>query len=135
MTALEIFARDAHPSIRLRTRRVADLMVMAPQIVERDVHPHLDVAEESKARIRRRLGVDPRDVLDLFVIGGDPVAHQAVRRGQTVVHVDLDDHLPLFQELLGGVESSGTRADDRHTQRLGFRTRLRHPWLLAESRR
>ena len=105
--------------VGLRAGRKQHLVVVLLQIGEREVRAELDVAEEAEARVRRDCVVGPGDGLDLRVIGRDAVAHQPVRRGQPVEHVDLDRRSSaLLEEMLGGVERRGPGADDGDAQRL-----------------
>src|SRR5215510_3882425 len=101
MTALEVLTRYAHAPVGLRARREDDLMVVTPEVRQRDVLSEIDRAIEAEARI-----------------GRDPGAHEPVGRGQPVDHVDLDDDALMLQEVIRRVVAGRSRADDGNAQRM-----------------
>jgi hypothetical protein len=116
----QVLARDAHAPIGLRADRVDDRVVAGVQVVVGELGAVLDVAEEAKLGVRRGLLVDAADRLDVGVVGRYPAAHQAPRRGQAVVDVDLDVHVRMrlaLEEVPGGVEARWARSHDRNPQR------------------
>ena len=127
MTVSEILARNAHPSIRLRAGRVEDHVVVGAQIVDGDVTPEFDAAIEPESRICRHLVEARRDRLDLLVIGRHAGPNQPVRRRDAVVHVDLDHESRLAEEVVGGVVSGRTGADDGDAEWGAFAAGTRHP--------
>ncbi len=68
MTPLQVLTGDVHPPVGLRTGRIADLMVVPPQLGQRDVRPDIDVAEEAEVGVLRRLREYAGHVLDLLVV-------------------------------------------------------------------
>src|SRR6185436_12856914 len=87
---------------------VDDGVIALEQLLARDVAAQGDAAEEAEARLGGRLLVDPRDRLELRMVGRDARAHEPERRRQRVVEVDLP---ALLQELVGGVEAGWAGAD------------------------
>ena len=105
-----ILARDAEPVVVRGPDRVHDRVIALEQLGAGDVRAQLDAAEEPKARLGRRLVVDPRDRLDLRVVRSDTGADQPERRRQRVDQVDLEAGV---EQLIGGVEAGRTGADHR----------------------
>jgi hypothetical protein len=114
--AREVFTGDAQRTVRRRAGGVDDRVVVGEQILARDVLAETDVAEEAKARVGGGLLVDPRDRLDLRVVGGHAGAHQPPGCGQALEHVDLEiDGMParprVLEQVSGGVEAGRPGAD------------------------
>ncbi len=109
-TAGERFTGDAERPVGGRAGGVDDGVVALKQLLTRDVCPEFDVSEEAEARVQRGLLVDAHDGLDLGMVGRDAGAHEAVRRGQALEHVDVE--VAFLEQMAGGVEAGGTGADD-----------------------
>ena len=107
----EVFAGDAEGTVDGRAGGVDDRVVVGEQVLARDVHAEVDVAEEAEARVGGGLLVDAGDGLDLGMVGGDARADQAPGRGQALEHVDLELSRAVLQQVPGGVEAGGSRAD------------------------
>ena len=116
--AREVLTGDVHPPVGLRAEGVDDRVVELGQLVVGDVAPHLDVAEEAKARTLRDPLERARDGLDLRVVGRDTEPDEAPRRRQPVEHVHLDCRLLAREQRSGRVEARRPRADDRNTKRM-----------------
>ncbi len=86
----KVLAGDAHAAVGLGAGGVDDLVVVRPEILERDVLPQLDVAEEAEPGMRGRLVEGSGDVLDLLVVRSHSEADQSVRRRQAVEQIHLD---------------------------------------------
>jgi hypothetical protein len=78
----------------------------------------LDVAEEAELLPPGGLLVDPRDRLDLRMVGRDAGADEPERGRQAIEHVDLDRELLGGQQMPGGVEAGRPGADDGDSQRV-----------------
>ncbi len=104
VAALQVLAGDAHASIRLRARRVQDLMVVLFEISQRQVLAELDVAVETEVGIGGDLLIRPGDGLDLGVIRGHSASDQPVGRRQAVEHIHLNVQAHLLEQVLGGVK-------------------------------
>jgi hypothetical protein len=78
--AVEVLACEAELVVALAAERVDDVVVARVEVFDGEVAPELDVAEEAEAVVGRDLVVDPRDALDLLVIGRDAAADQAGSR-------------------------------------------------------
>jgi hypothetical protein len=113
----QVGAGDPEGAVRLGADGVDHGVVALHELVAVHVPADLDVAEPAQARVGRRLVVDPRDGLDLRVVGRHAGADEPPRRGQALVEVDLHLGVVLGQEVPGGVEAGGARADDGHPQR------------------
>jgi hypothetical protein len=122
VAAAKILAGDAHAPVGLGPRRVDDLVIVGPEILERHVLAELDVAEEAESGVRRRLVEGGRDVLDLLVVGRDPEADQAIGRREAVVEIHLHVEARLAEEVLRRVEAGRPRADDRDPKRHAIRS-------------
>ena len=92
------------------------------QVIDADVAPQLDVAEEAKARVGGDAVERGGDGLDLLVVGRHAVAHQSERRRQPVVQIDLDDQFTFLEEALGGIEPGRPGADNGDAQGLRGRS-------------
>src|SRR5207245_6397648 len=92
---------------------IEELGVVRLEVGERDVLSELDAAVETEAWIRRDLVEGVGDELDLLVVRRDAQAHQTVRSRQPVEQVDLDHHLRIPEQMVGGVETGWPGADDR----------------------
>jgi hypothetical protein len=117
----EVLAGDAHAPIGLGADRVDDRVVAGVQVVVGELRAVLDVAEEAELGVRRGLLVDAADRLDVGVVRRHSAAHQAPRRGQAVVDVDLDVQVRMrlaLEEVPGSVEARRARSHDRDAQRL-----------------
>ena len=118
VAAGEVLTGDAHLAVGLRAGGENHLVIVAGQIRQRDVPAVLDVAEEAEARVPGDGVVGARDVLDLGVVGRDPVAHEPVRRRQPLEHVDLGDEPWFLEQLFGSVKRGGARTNDGDAERL-----------------
>ena len=105
VAAGQMLAGDAHAPVRARADGVDDRVVVGRQVRVGQVAAHLDVAVEAELGVAGDLVVDARHRLDLLVVGRHAAAHEAERRGQAVVHVDLDHQVLLLLQVLGGVEA------------------------------
>ena len=108
----EVFAGDAERAIRGRTGRVDDRVVVGQQVLAGHMLAERDVAEVAEAGVFGGLLVHAGDRLDLGVVGCDAGADQAPRGGKPLQHVDLEVSVGVLQEVPGGVEAGGARADD-----------------------
>ncbi len=113
--ARPVLAGDPEPVVGGRADRVDERVVALAQLVGGHVLAEADRAEEAEARALRGLLVDPRDRLDLRVVGGDAGAHEPERRGQGVDQVDLP---ALGEQLVGAVEAGRAGADHGGAQGL-----------------
>lgn len=114
MAAGQILAGNAEPAVGRRPDAVDHRMVeLAQPLGWQPVPAHLDMAEEGDPLV---LQDGPQTVLqrlDLLVVGGDAVPHEAVRAGQPVQHVHPDiGHPGLLDQRLSGVDPAGAGADD-----------------------
>jgi hypothetical protein len=89
----------------------ANLMVVTAQCREVDVGADIDVSEESETRIRRRLLEYPGHLLDFLVVWRHPESYQAERRGEPLIHVDLDAGSQAFEEILRDIKSRRAGTD------------------------
>ena len=116
----QVLAVDVHAAVDLRADAPHDRVVVAAQVVGREVAADLDVAEEAEARLRRDLLEDARDGLDLRMVRRDALAHEAPRRRQPLEQVDLG---PALEEVARGVEAGRAGADHCHAEVLDPRHR------------
>ncbi len=116
VAADQVVAGDAQRPVGLRAGRVEDLVVIILEIIDGFIAAQLHVAKEAETGIGGDAVEGGRHRLDLLVVGGHAVTHQAKRRGQTVIHIDLDDQFRLFKQALGGIETGRSGADDGNTQ-------------------
>jgi hypothetical protein len=84
-------------------------VIALQQLFAGDVGAQLDAAEEAEVGMLRGLVVHARDGLDLRMVRGHPGAHEAIGRREGVEEVHFEAGL---QQLVGGVEARGARADD-----------------------
>ena len=113
MAPAQVLAGNPHAPVGLGAGAIDDLVIVRLEVGERDVLSELDAAVETEARIRRDLVEGVGDELDLLVVGRDAQAHQSVRSRQPVEQVDLDHHLRVPEQMVGGVEAGRPGADDR----------------------
>src|SRR5699024_10414558 len=100
-----------------------DRVVVAAQVLEREVGAELDVAEEADVSAAQDPVQGGDDPLDPRVVGGDAVADQAEGRREAVEQIDGDLELPVLdllglQQGLGGVHAGGAGADHGQTEGL-----------------
>ena len=117
MASIEVGARDFQSPISLRARCIADLVVVAPEIAQRNMRPNIHVPEKPEAFVRGKSFINFSYTLDLGMIWRYTKPDQAERHRQPFEHIDLDCYVPLFKKTLDHVERSGTRADDGDAQR------------------
>jgi hypothetical protein len=126
MAASQVLAGDPHAPVGLRPGGVDDLVIVLPEVIDGQILAQLDVAEEAKARVGGDLVERRRHRLDLLMIGGDTRADQPVGRRQPVVEVHGRDETLLPEQVVGGVVTRRTRADDGHAQRVALGSRPGH---------
>src|SRR5690606_26460393 len=85
----------------------------------------LHAADEAHAGVLQHPAQGAGDALDLGVVRGDAVAHQAVGGGQPVQYVHPDGFALLAGQGVGGVHAGRPGPDDRDPQGLG-RTHAPH---------
>ena len=110
----QVLAWDAHRAVRECAGREDHRVVVAAQVLERDVGAEVHVAEEADARVLADLPEVVGDALDARVVGGDPVPKQTERHGQCVeqVHHDLVGVLVgPGQQGVAGEHAGRSRAD------------------------
>lgn len=116
VAAGEIFTRDPEPAIALTADSDRDLIVVRPEVAEREIPAHLDVPQEAHPRVERHALEDPDDLLDLRVVRRDTETHEPVRGRQAIENVDSQTGsggaTALRQQRGGGVETGRTGADD-----------------------
>ena len=134
VTPGEVLPRNAEAPVGLGARAENDLVVHRSELGEGEVLPVLDIAEKPDVGPTGQLVVDVRDGLDLRVVGRNPVSHEAERGREGVVEIDRDPARSALEQVLNGVETRRTRADDRHSQRSVGRTRSIHRSLRARGR-
>ncbi len=101
----QVFAGDFQRLVGLRAHREDDGMVMAGQIIQRDVRPELHVAEKPEARPGGNFVIDLDNGFDLWMIRRDPAAHQPIGCGQTVKHINLNAQVCLLLQVFSGVKA------------------------------
>jgi hypothetical protein len=111
----QILAGNAQFPVSLRTAGEDHRMVGGLEFRNTDVVSHGHIAEEGKCRGTGDLVIDQYRLLELRMIGGDPIAYQSKRGGQPFEHVDPHG-VPRFNEGLGGIESARSATDDGHPQ-------------------
>ena len=124
VAARQVDAGDVEVGIPDRTGREDDGVVVALEVVERDVAPVQHVAEQPDATGVEHLAQGGDDALDAWMIGRDAVANEPVGRRELLEQVDrdLEGRLGLQQDV-GGVDARRPCADDgqpelRHCLRL-----------------
>ena len=94
---MQVFAGDAHAAIALGANGVDDRVVVGADVVVAEVGAEVNVAEEAEGGHGGDLVVDARHRLDLLVVGGHAVAHEAEGRGLAVVHIHRHRHGAVLQ--------------------------------------
>lgn len=116
VAAGELFTGNCEPAIALTADSDRDLIVVRPEIAEREVPAELDVPQEAHPRVERHSFEDPDDLLDLRVVRRDTETHEPVRGRQTIEDVDPQigsgGAAALRQQRCGSVETGRTGADD-----------------------
>ena len=108
----QVFAGDPHSPVRLGPGGEGHGVVVPPELVDGNVPPDLDVAEESESGAGGDFVETPGHRLDLLVVGRDAEPHQPVGHREPFVEIHGDGPLGLAQELLGQEEARGTGAHD-----------------------
>src|SRR5690606_22552449 len=99
----EVLARDAHPPVGGGAGGEHHRVVGAVQPLQVDVAAVLHAADEAHAGVLQHPAQGAGDALDLGVVRGDAVAHQAVGGGQPVQYVHPDGFALLAGQGVGGV--------------------------------
>ena len=89
VAARQVLAGDPERPVGRRADRVDDRVVVAAQVLDREVAAELDVGEQAQPRVLGGALVEPRHRLDLRVVGRDAGADQAPRRRQPLEQVDV----------------------------------------------
>ena len=101
MTTFEFLPRNTHLPIRLRTRCKTNLVVVAPEVFQRQMRAELDVSKKAERRFRGDFVEYTGDVLDLFVVGSHTKANKSVRSRKAVENNadrTLDKKLEILSE-------------------------------------
>ena len=116
MAAGEIFTRNCEPAVALTADSASDLVVVRPEIADREIPAQLDVPQEAHPRVERHAFEDPDDLLDFRVVRGDTETHEPIRGRQAIEDVDpqigAGGATALRQQRGGGVETGRAGADD-----------------------
>src|SRR6478672_1920170 len=126
VAARELLAGDAELSVGLAADGEDDRVVEPLEVLDLDVVPDLDVAEEAEAVAGSRLLVDADHRLDLRVVRGDAAADEAERGGEAIEEIDLGVQVAVLEDVLGGVEARRAGADDGDSQGVVFGSDLAH---------
>lgn len=124
--ARQVLTRDTQPATFCRTGGVDDGVVVGDEVTVVDIGADLDIEVRRQPWMREDGGELIGDLLGVGVIRRDPRAHQPVRGGQAVDQRDGDMRTRL-QQFGGGIEATGSRAHDGHSERIrsGHRSRRR----------
>ena len=91
-------------------------VVVLVELGHGDVPAHLHIADEPDVAALEDLVQGHDDLLDARVVGGHPVAHQAVGGGEPLEQVDAHVQ-PGFGQDVGGVDAGGAGTDDGDAER------------------
>ena len=116
-TARQALTRDLHPPVAAGTVRVDHRVDRVPELGHRQVATDGHVAVEADAGLLQGALEGVADGADRGVVRRDAVAHQPEGHRQPVDDGDLDRHVVLLDQRLGGVDAGGAGADDRDDQR------------------
>ena len=117
VAAGQVDARDVEVGVAHGPGREDDGVVVALQVVERDVAAVEHVAEDADVAAVDDFAERRDDALDARMVGRDPVAHEPVGGREALEQVDRDvESAIVFEQDVGGVDAGGSCADDRQTQ-------------------
>ena len=114
--AVLVDARDVEVAVLLGARGEHHGVVVAPQVVELDVHAVLDVAQQAHLGLAQDLVQRLDDALDAGVVRGDAVADETEWRRLALEQVDRHGRVGLHEHV-GGVDAGRARTDDRDPER------------------
>ena len=107
----QVLAGDAQLPIALGPAAEQNGVVSRPQLLDAHVAAHGDVAEEPELGDAGDPVVDADRLLELGMVGGHTVAHQAEGSRQSLEHVDAN-HPSRFEQAFRGVEPARPGAHD-----------------------
>ena len=132
--AVEVLPLDLESAVTRRAIREDHCIEVLVELSERDVHPHLEVADESDPGLVENLVEGVANRSDAQVVRGHPISDEPERHGQAVDDVDGHVEVGLARKRVCRIHAGWTRTDHRDAQRTRHSSLLKS-WVTQTGRK